>query len=121
MVRRILPCAVAAFAVAVGIVAPAQAAQSLAQVQAQVQALEEQATTAAEGAQEAKVKLNGLTRTLNGIKAKAAIQGQTLSALQKSLGTIAVEQYKAGGLGQSLELLFRSHIVFIFGWCARCN
>lgn len=108
MVRRILPCAVAAFAVAVGIVAPAQAAQSLAQVQAQVQALEEQATTAAEGAQEAKVKLNGLTRTLNGIKAKAAIQGQTLSALQKSLGTIAVEQYKAGGLGQSLELLFSS-------------
>ena len=49
-----------------------------------------------------------LTRTLNGIKAKAAVQGQTLSALQKSLGVIAIEQYKAGGLGQSLELLFSS-------------
>jgi cell wall-associated NlpC family hydrolase len=52
--------------------------------------------------------LIALTRTLNGIKAKAAVQGETLSALQKSLGTIAIEQYKAGGLGQSLELLFSS-------------
>jgi peptidoglycan hydrolase CwlO-like protein len=81
----------------------------LADVQAKVQLLEEEATTAAEGAQEAKVKLIALTRTLNGIKAKAAVQGETLSALQKSLGTIAIEQYKAGGLGQSLELLFSSN------------
>jgi cell wall-associated NlpC family hydrolase len=73
-----------------------------------VRFLEEEATSAAEGAQEAKVKLIALTRTLNGIKAKAAVQGETLSALQKSLGTIAIEQYKAGGLGQSLELLFSS-------------
>jgi cell wall-associated NlpC family hydrolase len=73
-----------------------------------VRFLEEEATSAAEGAQEAKVKLTALTRTLNGIKAKAAVQGETLSALQKSLGTIAIEQYKAGGLGQSLELLFSS-------------
>jgi cell wall-associated NlpC family hydrolase len=81
----------------------------LAEIQAKVRFLEEEATTAAEGAQEAKVKLIALTRTLNGIKAKAAVQGETLSALQKSLGTIAIEQYKAGGLGQSLELLFSSN------------
>ncbi len=93
---------------AVGLMAPANAAPSLAEIQAKVRYLEEEATTAAEGAQEAKVKLIALTRTLNGIKAKAAIQGETLSALQKSLGTIAIEQYKAGGLGQSLELLFSS-------------
>jgi len=86
----------------------AQAAQSLAQVQAKVQQLEEDATSAAEGAQEAKVKLSALTKTLNGIKAKAAVQGRTLGALQKSLGTIAIEQYKSGGLSQSLELLFSS-------------
>jgi len=86
----------------------AQAAQSLAQVQAKVSQLEEEATSAAEGAQEAKVKLGALTKTLNGIKAKEAIQGKTLGALQKSLGTIAIEQYKAGGLSQSLELLFSS-------------
>jgi cell wall-associated NlpC family hydrolase len=93
---------------AVGLMTPANAAPSLAEIQAKVRYLEEEATTAAEGAQEAKVKLIALTRTLNGIKAKAAVQGETLSALQKSLGTIAIEQYKAGGLGQSLELLFSS-------------
>lgn len=108
MYRRILPRALLALAISATLATPAQAAQSLAQVQAKVQLLEEEATTAAEGAQEAKVKLATLTRTLNGIKAKAAVQGQTLSALQKSLGTIAVEQYKAGGMGQSLELLFSS-------------
>jgi cell wall-associated NlpC family hydrolase len=108
MLRRILPRAVVAFAMAAAVATPAYAAQSLAEVQAKVQLLEEEATAAAEGAQEAKVKLAALTRTLNGIKAKAAVQGQTLSALQKSLGVIAIEQYKAGGLGQSLELLFSS-------------
>jgi cell wall-associated NlpC family hydrolase len=108
MYRRILPCALVALAMAVGLMAPANAAPSLAEIQANVRYLEEEATTAAEGAQEAKVKLIALTRTLNGIKAKAAVQGETLSALQKSLGTIAIEQYKAGGLGQSLELLFSS-------------
>jgi cell wall-associated NlpC family hydrolase len=108
MYRRILPCALVAVAMAVGLMAPVNAAPSLAEIQAKVRYLEEEATTAAEGAQEAKVKLIALTRTLNGIKAKAAVQGETLSALQKSLGTIAIEQYKAGGLGQSLELLFSS-------------
>jgi cell wall-associated NlpC family hydrolase len=52
--------------------------------------------------------LAGLTKTLNGIKAKAQIQGQTVSTLQRSLGTIAIEQYKSGGFGQSFELLFSS-------------
>lgn len=108
MYRRILPHALVALAMAVGLMAPANAAPSLTEIQAKVRFLEEEATTAAEGAQEAKVKLLALTRTLNGIKAKAAVQGETLSALQKSLGTIAIEQYKAGGLGQSLELLFSS-------------
>ena len=93
-----------------GVLAPvaASAVPSLAQVQAKVRQLEEEATTAAEGAQEAKVKLAGLTKTLNGIKAKAEIQGQTVSTLQRSLGTIAIEQYKSGGFGQSFELLFSS-------------
>ena len=93
-----------------GVIAPvsANAAPSLAQVQAKVRQLEEDATSAAEGAQEAKVKLAGLTKTLNGIKAKAEKQGQTVSTLQRSLGTIAIEQYKSGGFGQSFELLFSS-------------
>jgi len=99
-----------ALAVMAGLLAPVNAsgAQTLAQVQAKIRQLEEDATAAAEGAQEAKVKLSALTKTLNGIKAKAQIQGQTVSALQKSLGAIAIEQYKSGGFGQSFELLFSS-------------
>jgi cell wall-associated NlpC family hydrolase len=99
-----------ALAVMAGVLAPVSAtgAQTLAQVQAKIRQLEEDATAAAEGAQEAKVKLATLTKTLNGIKAKAEIQGQTVSALQKSLGAIAIEQYKSGGFGQSFELLFSS-------------
>ncbi|CAB4340632.1 unannotated protein [freshwater metagenome] len=83
-----------------------QAAQTLAQVQAQVIRLEEEATSAAEGAQEAKVKLAALTRSLEGIQAKAAIQGKTVDEISKTLGIIAVNQYKSGTLSESLELLF---------------
>lgn len=86
----------------------ATAAQTLAQVQAQINRLEEEATTAAEGAQEAKVKLASLTRSLAGIQAQAAIQGKTVDAISKTLGTIAVNQYKSGSFSQSLELLFSS-------------
>lgn len=99
-----------AIAVGAGVLIPtaASGAPSLSSVQAKVRQLEEEATSAAEGAQEAKVKLAGLNKTLDGIKAKAQLQGQTVSNLQKSLGTIAVEQYKTGGFGQSFELLFSS-------------
>lgn len=86
----------------------ADAAQTLAQVQARVRLLEEEATTAAEGAQEAKVKLASLNGQLQGIQAKAAVQSQSVDALSKSLNAIAVEQFKTGGLSQSLELLFSS-------------
>jgi len=85
------------------------AAQTLAQVQAQVRQYEDDATTAAEGAQEAKVKLAALTRSLAGIQAQAAVQGKTVDAISKSLGSIAVEQYKSGSMSQSLELLFSSN------------
>lgn len=86
----------------------ASAAQTLAQVQAQVRQYEDDATTAAEGAQEAKVKLAALTRSLAGIQAQAAVQGKTVDAISKSLGSIAIEQYKSGSISQSLELLFSS-------------
>jgi cell wall-associated NlpC family hydrolase len=85
-----------------------QAAQTLAQVQAQVIRYEEEATSAAEGAQEAKVKLNSLTRSLAGIQAQAEIQAKTVDAISKTLGAIAIDQYKSGTISQSLELLFSS-------------
>jgi cell wall-associated NlpC family hydrolase len=87
----------------------AHAAPNLAQIQAQVRQLQEDAASAAEGAQAAKVQLATLTKTLNGIKQEAAMQGVTVAALKKSLGTIAIEQYKAGGLSQGLELLFSAN------------
>jgi len=86
----------------------AQAAQTLEQVQARVSQLQEEAAAAAEGAQEAKVKLASLNRTLVGIQAKAAVQSQGVTALSKTLSAIAIQQYKTGGLSQSLELLFSS-------------
>jgi cell wall-associated NlpC family hydrolase len=109
--RSVTSVAVALIAIASPLfLAPsAEAAQTLAQVQARVRQLEEEATTAAEGAQEAKVKLASLNRTLAGIQAKKEVQSQSVSALSKSLSAIAVEQYKSGGLGQSLELLFSSN------------
>lgn len=88
--------------------APVAAAPTLAQVQAQVIRLEEEATSAAEGAQEAKVKLASLTRNLAGIQARAALQAKTVDEISKTLGAIAVNQYKSGTLSQSLELLFSS-------------
>jgi len=84
----------------------AQAAPTLTQIQSQVRQLQEDAASAAEGAQGAKVQLATLTKTLNGIKQEAAAQGETVAALKKSLNSIAIEQYKAGGLSQGLELLF---------------
>lgn len=97
-----------AFAILLSIVqAPtSQAAPTLAQVQAQVIRYEEEATSAAEGAQEAKVKLNSLTRSLAGIQAQAEIQAKTVDAISKTLGAIAIDQYKSGTISQSLELLF---------------
>lgn len=86
---------------------PAHAAPSLQDVQIKVQTLQEEATAAAEGAQAARVQLDALTRTLNGIKQQAAAQGETVAQLRKSLGAIAISQYKSGGLSEGLELLFR--------------
>jgi cell wall-associated NlpC family hydrolase len=86
----------------------AEAAPTLAQIQNQVDDLRDQATAAAEGAQEAKVKLAALQRSLSGIQAQAAIQGKNVDSISRNLGVIAVNQYKSGSLSQSLELLFSS-------------
>jgi cell wall-associated NlpC family hydrolase len=109
-VRSVSAIAIALIAISAPLfIAPsAEAAQTLAEVQARIRQLEEEATTAAEGAQEAKVKLATLNRTLSGIQAKKEVQSQSVSALSKSLSAIAIEQYKTGGISQSLELLFSS-------------
>jgi len=91
---------------------PSQAAPRpsarLLEVQARVIDLQNQAASAAEGAQEAKVRLAQLNQTLAGVQEKAARQRGELEEIRKSLGSIALEQYKSSGLGQSLQLLFSS-------------
>lgn len=91
---------------------PSQAAPRpsarLLEVQARVIDLQNQAASAAEGAQEAKVRLAQLNQTLAGVQEKAAKQRSELEEIRKSLGSIALEQYKSSGLGQSLQLLFSS-------------
>jgi len=85
---------------------PANAAPNLIEVQGRVRDLQEQATEAAEGAQEAKVQLAKLKKTLDTVQQQASQQGASVTALNKTIGTIANERYKAGPLSQSLELLF---------------
>lgn len=88
---------------------PAAAAPSIQEIQRQIEKLQVDATSSAEGAQSAKVQLDSLNRTLRGVRQQAASQGATLSHLRKTLGAIAVQQYTTGGLGQSVELLFSSN------------
>ncbi|MBM3698784.1 MAG: peptidoglycan endopeptidase [Actinobacteria bacterium] len=97
-----------AFVIAVGLLFPisANAAPNLIEVQGRVRELQEQATTAAEGAQEAKVQLAKLKKTLETVQQQASQQGASVTALNKSIGVIANERYKSGPLSQSLELLF---------------
>ena len=107
--RNLLRSLFAAFlAIALLSPIPANAAQTLAEVAAKVKDLEEQATTAAENAQAAKVQLGKLKKTLDSVQQQASQQGASVNELHKSIGAIAADQYKAGPLSQSLELLFSS-------------
>lgn len=84
------------------------AAPNLIEVQARVRDLQTQATTAAEGAQAAKVELAKLQKTLDSVQQQASQQGASVTQLNKAIGAIAAQQYKSGPLSQSLELLFSS-------------
>ena len=91
------------------VIAPAQAATNLNQVRSQIRSLQEQAATAGEAAQQAQVQMDSLNRTLTAVRQVASQESDTLRGLKKSLGAIAVEQYKSGGLSRSMELLFSSN------------
>lgn len=86
----------------------ANAAPNLIEVQGRVRDLQEQATAAAEGAQDAKVQLAKLKRTLDSVQQQASQQGASVDQMHKVIGAIAAQQYKSGPLSQSLELLFSS-------------
>ena len=97
--------------IAAGALVPisANAAPNLIEVQGRVRDLQEQATTAAEGAQEAKVTLARLNKTLVTVQQEASQQGASVTAMNKLIGAIAADQYKSGPLSKSLELLFSSN------------
>lgn len=84
------------------------AAQSIAAVQAEVTTLQIRASAIAESAQQSQVNLIALTRSLNSIKAKDSVQTTSLTALKRSIGILAAEQYKNGFLGQGMTLMFSS-------------
>ncbi len=91
------------------LLSPAQAAPNLAAVRAQVQRLEQDATNIAEGAQQAQVQLNQLTHTLAQVQSQSNQEATSVNQYKKSLGAIAAEEYKAGALSQSMQLLFSSN------------
>jgi cell wall-associated NlpC family hydrolase len=87
---------------------PARAAQSLADVQAQVTRLQIEASAAAEAGQQAQVELARLTRSLNSVQQQDSQQASSMAALKKSIGQIANQQYQNNGLSESMSLLFSS-------------
>jgi len=107
--RKMLRSLISVF-IAAGVLIPisANAAPNLIEVQGRVRDLQEQATTAAEGAQEAKVTLARLNKTLVTVQQEASQQGASVTAMNKLIGAIAADQYKSGPLSKSLELLFSS-------------
>lgn len=87
---------------------PASAAPSLQDVKDKVRALQEEAASAGEAAQQAQVELNSLTKTLQSVQKQADADAKTMSQFKNSLGAIAREEYKSGGFSKGMELLFSS-------------
>lgn len=79
---------------------------SLSAVGQQVDQLQTEAAASAEAANGAKVRLVALQLTLAGVQGERARQSVTLDALKKSLGLIAANAYKGGGISNGMQLFF---------------
>lgn len=90
-------------------ISTANAAPSLNDVRTKIRILQEQAATAGEAAQAAKVEYASLTRKLQSVQRQVAEDAVTVAKFKNSLGAIASEQYKNGSMSRSLELLFSSN------------
>lgn len=86
-------------------VTPAQAAQTAAQVQRQVNELRDEAASKYEAANSVKYQISKLQRELNGLKQGEAAASAKTKSLEKEISKMAIENYKNGGLGNGLELL----------------
>ena len=98
----------AALALSLLPISTASAAPSLNEVRTKIRILQEQAATAGEAAQAAKVEYASLTRKLQSVQRQVAADAATVAKFKNSLGAIASEQYKNGSMSRSLELLFSS-------------
>jgi len=103
--RRAISLALAAV-FTMSVMLPANAAQTAAQVQQKVNQLREDAATKYEAANALKYQISKLQSQLNNLKAGEAAANAKASKLQSDISKLAIENYKAGGLGNGLELMF---------------
>ena len=107
--RLAITSALLAAGLFLGSLTPAYASPSLSDVRAQITQLQMEAAAAAEAGQQAQVELGRLTRSLNSVKQQDSQQAASLTALKKSIGAIANQQYQNNGIGEGLSLLFSAN------------
>jgi cell wall-associated NlpC family hydrolase len=86
----------------------AQAAPSVASAQREVDRLRTLAAEKFEDANEATIRIKALEKETNSLLTREAALQKELDAASTTLSRIAIAQYTAGGIGQSLDLLFSS-------------
>jgi peptidoglycan hydrolase CwlO-like protein len=78
---------------------------TLAQAQAQLNTLENQAEAAQEQVNTANVALAAGQKKLAGINARVAVSQKAVDAAERSVGQIAANAYRSGGVDTTLQLL----------------
>jgi cell wall-associated NlpC family hydrolase len=107
VLRALVGVTVGTLALTAAPMAPSQAEPSLtaAQAQQKVDALYEQAETAAEDYNEARLELQKGKRSLQAVQARIGREEAKLRSVQSDIGIFAAASYRNGGLDSSLELL----------------
>jgi cell wall-associated NlpC family hydrolase len=85
--------------------ATAEPTKSIAEVQAELDALETQAESAQEAFNGAQVKLGAIHRKEAAAKGQVATAKKALTAQQRAIGDIVSSAYRAGGIDASVQLL----------------
>lgn len=85
---------------------PVHAVPNINAVRAQIDRLQQAAADAAEGANDARVRLNTLKKRLAGVQGQQARQSKQVEKLRAGIGRLAIDAYINGGLGEGIGLLF---------------
>ena len=86
-------------------VAHADPQQSITQVQARIDALNQQASIAAERYDAAKIQLTAVSKNLAQVKARLTAAQKKVDQAQAVLGAYAAATYQAGGIDPTIQLL----------------